>query len=141
VTHYVSELLRHEPIPSRVLVSVITGVPPELTDSAYDGLLADPAMQEVLDGDALVPSCSSGLGRATPPRRLVSWLAALKDARIQTDVHSICAPAFLTVLDNLLPRPAPISHRASASHERLRATRKDSSLVRWRSSFRARTTA
>jgi hypothetical protein len=76
VTSYIDEILRHAPHPGLVVVSVVAGIPPDLTYLPYEELLADPAMHQVLDGDAFVPSCSNTLGSATPPRRLVGWLSA-----------------------------------------------------------------
>lgn len=99
VAVYVDEILRYVPYPGLAVVSVIAGVPPDRRDLPYEDLLADPAMQEVLDGDALAPSCSNALGSATPPRRLVGWLSAARNAGMQTSVHSLCAPL---VSDELL---------------------------------------
>lgn len=103
LARYVDELRRHEPNPSRLSVAVIAGVPPELSpDLPYDELLAEPALQNVLGGESLVPSCASELGSASPPRRLITWLAALGDLGIQTGARSICAPLGSDFLDALL---------------------------------------
>jgi len=105
IERYVTALQRAEPRRGQLVVSLIAGVP-EGDWWSYDELLADPCMQEVIDGDALVPSCTSVDGSALPPRRLVTWLAALHDRYTDTSVSSICSPAFLPLLYALLPRRA-----------------------------------
>ncbi len=91
VAEYVSDI-EESAHPELTSVAVIAGVPPDIIDLPLDALLADPRMIPTLDGDSLAPSCGVGTSSATPPRRLVSWLAALQQARIPIELQSICEP-------------------------------------------------
>jgi hypothetical protein len=84
--------------PDRFVAAVIAGLPVDLapTDPSspvdYDRILADPRMQRVFidadDGIDVIPSCEvDGLGRAIPPRRLVTLARDLGDRAL---VQSIC---------------------------------------------------
>jgi hypothetical protein len=96
---------------------------PEQADAFFDGLLADPEMQERIDdkGDAdptndnLIPSCDRGeLATAFPPRRIVQ---VAKGFGANGVIQSICqdnfGPAMNTIIDVIaetignvcLPRP------------------------------------
>jgi hypothetical protein len=111
-----------------VIFSAIVGVPPELvtpeqlanvdfgnpaqTDAFYDGILAAPAMQEVLDprgnmdpaDDNLVPSCDRGTDAlAYPPRRIVQVAKAFGQNGV---VQSICQEDFSPAVNAIIDRIA-----------------------------------
>ncbi|MEZ4337048.1 MAG: hypothetical protein R3B82_10505 [Sandaracinaceae bacterium] len=79
--------------PDRLVFAAIAGLPPDLAEG-FDAetSLADPRMEVVFDPTDpvyIVPSCvAEGVGRATPPRRLVEVAGAFGD---RGQVHSICS--------------------------------------------------
>lgn len=96
--------------PSRLTVTVIAGVPSDVSDSGYDEILADARMQlRIVDGEP-APSCTSDEGRATPPRRLTELLRELSLVGVHTDVVSVCDASWIDALDVFQtrgPEPSP----------------------------------
>ena len=103
-----------------VMFAAIAGVPGvveragiDFTDAAerdryYERILADKRMVEVIDTDEggvagvqLKPSCSSGSGRAYPPRRIVEVARGFGENGI---VQSICSGNFGGATDAILKR-------------------------------------
>ncbi|MDQ3030807.1 MAG: hypothetical protein M3Y87_00155 [Myxococcota bacterium] len=110
VARFVTGLSGLRTDPSRLVFSVIAGVPTDLTGSTaaeYDTILADDRMVERVDptteGTRLVPSCNTpGRGIAFPPRRIVSTARGLDTAGAQTSVSSICQESFSPAIDALI---------------------------------------
>lgn len=104
-----------------VVFGAIVGVPPDLVDAGarasvdladaarrdayYDGILADPRMQEVPDptrppGEGnLTPSCETAHGVAYPPRRIVDVARHFGEQGV---VQSICQDDFGPAMDAIL---------------------------------------
>lgn len=104
-----------------VIFAAIDGVPPDLVDenarmavdfsddtqrnAYYDGILADPRMQEVPDpsrppGEGnLTPSCNTGNGIAFPPRRSVEVVKAFGETGV---LQSICQDDFGPAMDAII---------------------------------------
>ncbi len=92
--------------PERLVFAAIAGLPPDL-EAGFDAevALADPRMEIVYDpADPvfLVPSCvADGIGRATPPRRLVEVAGGFGD---RGQVHSICTGDYRAPLSLIAER-------------------------------------
>ncbi len=92
VARYAEGLAALRGDPERLVFAAIAGLPPELAEPFDpDVALADPRMEIVYDAaesTGVVPSCEAeGIGRATPPRRLVLLAREFGD---RGQVHSIC---------------------------------------------------
>ena len=125
VTRYIEGLRALRPDAEELVIfGAIAGIPPDLVDAAalaavdfqdavardafYDGILADPRMQEVPDpnrtpeqGGNLTPSCITDTGRAFPPRRFVQVARAFGNNSV---VQSICQSDFTPVMDAIVDR-------------------------------------
>jgi hypothetical protein len=108
VSRYVDGYLATRSSPSRLLYTVIAGVPPGTgtESSTHEELLALPQMQEQLDPSMparIRPSCEvEGRGLAFPPRRLVEVAREL-DARGATGlVYSICEADLSPAIDGII---------------------------------------
>lgn len=88
--------------PSQLVFSVIAGIPPAAEAAADAGdfaeVLAHPDMFPTLDetGTNLRPSCSSPLGVAFPPVRMVEVAAGLAAQGASVSVNSICSSGGLS---------------------------------------------
>jgi hypothetical protein len=108
---FATALLGLRPNPQRLTVAAITGVPPELLAGMgpvfeaadFDTILAAPAMQFVVDGERLVPSCDvAGLGEAVPPRRIVQLLRGIAATSPGSAyLGSICSPDWTDTVEGL----------------------------------------
>jgi hypothetical protein len=132
VSGFVESLLGVKPgHPERIVVSAITGVPPDLvqlgdaqlrspdimTRGDFENILADPRMVETIDfspeggGNRLVPSCDvPGLGIAFPPRRIVEWIRDVDAVGNNGIVQSICQADWTDstrAISNLIGRALP----------------------------------
>ena len=120
IDRYVKGFREARPGENRVVFGAIVGVPQDLVDADalaraaagdaareafYDGILADPRMQQVPDptsapGDGnLTPSCSTPNGVAYPPRRIVEVARRFGDQGV---VQSICQDDFGPAMDAIL---------------------------------------
>ena len=129
VARYVRGLRALRADPSKLIFSVIAGVPTSLvpgdTSVDLDALLADPMMQNVPDDQfcspgepapctptRVRPSCEVvNRGSASPPRRLVELARDLAAAGSPTVVQSICQA-------DLVPALRPLAERLAGSLER-----------------------
>ncbi len=115
--------------PTSFVYGVIAGVPADLVnasarrgvdfsneqqrDAYYDAILADPRMQLLASPEAtpgmgnITPSCSSALGTANPPVRLVQLAKALGE---QAVVSSICDADLGAALEPLIEKVATREH-------------------------------
>jgi hypothetical protein len=104
-----------------VVFSAIAGVPPDLVESQdydavdwrdnaqrsgfYDRVLNDPRMVEQVDPNrgpgGLAPSCSTQLGRTSPPIRLV---AVAKGFGVNGSIHSLCQEDLSSAIDEIVER-------------------------------------
>lgn len=100
--------------PDLFVFAAITGVPTDLVADPehidYAGILADPRMQEMVDGSAmmtrLTPSCNvPGRGLAFPPRRIVSVAQSFAPNAV---VQSICQENFGPALDAIIKKIADV---------------------------------
>ncbi|MEM1418477.1 MAG: hypothetical protein AAGH15_26520 [Myxococcota bacterium] len=114
VARYVDGLLALE-APQHVAVAVIAGLPTALAPAPgapadFDGMLADPAMEERIDphlGHRLVPSCNvPGMGVSFPPRRLVRFAQALEARGADATVQSLCQRDISIAVEDALHRIA-----------------------------------
>lgn len=108
---FVDALLALRDNPQRLTVAAITGVPRDLLVGAgpvfeaaeLDAILDAPAMQFVVQGERLAPSCDvAGLGEAVPPRRIVQ---VLRDIAAESPgsafLGSICSPDWTDTVEGL----------------------------------------
>ncbi len=132
VDEFVDSILSVKPgHPERIVVSAITGVPPDLvqltsdqlrssdimTTEDFDAILDDPRMIETVDfsaaggGNRLVPSCDvPGLGVAFPPRRIVELIRDIDSVGNNGLVQSICQADWsdsTRAISNLIGRAIP----------------------------------
>ena len=99
VSRFVDAVRSVKESPDDLLISAITGVPPDLVVDPeaidYDALLADPRMQEMENPGRpgyLFPACDlEGTGFAVPARRIVTAIDTFGENGI---VQSICDPSF-----------------------------------------------
>ncbi|NOY93628.1 MAG: hypothetical protein GXP55_20780 [Deltaproteobacteria bacterium] len=114
VDRYVSGLLDLRADPSRLVFTVIAGVPVDLTlardRTRFGDILADPRMREQPDPSMpsrLLPSCNvPGRGLAFPPRRLVEVARDLERSGAHTSVGSICQADYSAPIRTLVNRIA-----------------------------------
>jgi hypothetical protein len=109
VSRFVDGIAALRPDPSQLVVSIIAGVPIDLTgDSAaeYDAILADPRMEERIDPsnpNRVVPACSSASGgHAFPARRMVQFARGLDARGAHTSVAPICSSGLSPAIDQLI---------------------------------------
>ncbi|MCB9623328.1 MAG: hypothetical protein H6723_08305 [Sandaracinus sp.] len=104
----VAEYARRFTVENELHVLTLTGLPTDV-----DGLsrplderevLARADLEERLESDALVPSCTRGAMHATPPRRWLAWSEALAELDVFAQHASLCAP-------DLSPAFAAFAHR------------------------------
>ena len=102
--------------PDDLLLSAITGVPPELvgdpTDVDYEALLDDPRMEVRENPDRpgfLLPACDlEGTGFAVPARRIVEAVRGFGESGV---VQSICEPRFDRALRGITDRLGELIRR------------------------------
>jgi hypothetical protein len=103
--------------PSLLIFAGIVGVPVDLVDEPdelrpidFDGILADPRMEERIDPGMptrLIPSCDVPLrGVAYPPRRIVRTAQALAQAGASVTIQSICQETYTSALDEIISKIA-----------------------------------
>ncbi len=114
VDRYVRGLTALRADPSRLVFTVIAGVPVDLTldrdRTPFGAILADPRMLEQPDPSMpsrLLPSCNvPARGLAFPPRRLVVVARDLERAGAHTSVGSICQADYSAPIRTLVNRIA-----------------------------------
>lgn len=111
VERYVDGWLATRRDPRNFFFAVVAGIPSDLTADGsttdFDGILADPRMEERRDPaapSALQPSCEDVGGHALPPRRLVETARRLEARGATSVLGSICRPSLGAPLETLLRR-------------------------------------
>ncbi|HJK95062.1 MAG TPA: hypothetical protein RMH26_30285, partial [Polyangiaceae bacterium LLY-WYZ-15_(1-7)] len=116
VPRFVDALRSLKARPDDLLLSAITGVPPELvgdpTDVDYEALLDDPRMEVRENPDRpgfLLPACDlEGTGFAVPARRIVEAVRGFGESGV---VQSICEPRFDRALRGITDRLGELIRR------------------------------
>lgn len=118
VSRYVDGFRQLRENPGLLIYAPIVGLPPDLADSTYEAMLADPRLTEVEDTSndppiRLLPSCSTPPARvgeepgaAYPPRRIIEVARGLRDLGASTTVQSICAESFTPAIDVIIAKIA-----------------------------------
>jgi len=109
-SRYVDGLLALKDDPSRVVFTVIAGVPTDIDTSDLAAVLEDPRMIQAPDPtmpSRLTPSCDvPGRGMAFPPTRIVEAAQGMRSAGAGAYVGSICQADFGSVVSGILDHTA-----------------------------------